>query len=226
MLLRNSIYFSLRSKFDICSFHSHSICCLSATRSIAPQMNLLSRCPGATHIERFSAISSRRRRYIERRISGAYRRRIRVSETRRIRHGSRLQKLISFLFVDMLLRNSIYFSLRSKFDICSFHSHSICCLSATRSIAPQMNLLSRCPGATHIERFSAISSRRRRYIERRISGAYRRRIRVSETRRIRHVPSPGTYQRELPHRSRNLSAQTTRNPLPTCRDCRRHTQFS
>ena len=34
---------------------------------------------------------------------------------------------ISF-FVDMLLRNSIYFSLCSKFDICSLCSHSICCL--------------------------------------------------------------------------------------------------
>ena len=55
---------------------------------------------------------------------------------------------------------SIYFSLRSKFDMLP-SATSVDCAFSPRP-------------AGHIERFSAISSRR--HIERRISGAYRRRV--------------------------------------------------
>ena len=64
--------------------------------------------------------------------------------------------------------HSIYFSLRSKFDMLP---------SATRVDCAALCYLSRVARwATHIERFSAISSRR--HIERRVSGAYRRRVDV------------------------------------------------
>ena len=77
-----SIYFSLRSKFDM----------LPVATSI----------DSAFFLHAPQGISSalapyRAEGYIERRVSGAYRRRICVSKTRRIRHGSRLQKK-SFLF--------------------------------------------------------------------------------------------------------------------------------
>ena len=71
------------------------------------------------------------------------------------------------LYVDMfsLRSNSIYFSLCSKFDICSLCSHSICCLrqrwslcDLTRAPYTQCYFTRVAVLATHIERFSAISS--------------------------------------------------------------------
>ena len=102
-----------------------------------------------------------------------------------------------------LCSNSIYFSLRTKFDmlplatmsamrsdapfcyfsrvatiryISRYARNSICCLRQRESIAPLLLLISRCLLGNAYRARSAISSRR--HIERRVSGAYRRRADV------------------------------------------------
>ena len=86
---------------------------------------------------------------------------------------------ISF-FVDMLLRNSIYFSLHSKFDICSLRSHSICCLTANESRLRRTSCYftrvahwQRISSASAPYRVLYISSATRyaKHIERRVGGA-------------------------------------------------------
>ena len=135
--------------------------------------------------------------------------------------------LKSFLSVDMLLRNSIFARLASNRYISRYARNSICCLRQRWSLCD----LPRFPnhvlplGKTYRIPAGDISSRRRRHIERRVSGAYRRRVIVSSTRLTRHVLFVGTYRQVL-HRRWSIPLRgTMRSRARACSDRRRRKLF-